>query len=223
MASVRFRLRVFALAAGLTAICAASAQAVSPDVVVGPHGKVAGLGYGQWLRLSWQHFFGHPPNGPVCQSQRVSGIKVAMLLGGYSGKPERHSCRVAAGMPIYVNGLSAECSTLEKPPFHGNTPAQLRSCARANMADAKDLKVSIDGRRVRGYRKLISTSPVYTFRLPRHNVLGSAKRSGRSAAYGEGLLLRMLSPGNHTVHVTGKVPSARFVDDATYQVHVVAP
>jgi hypothetical protein len=220
MPSSSIRLKIVVLAAVLAAAVTATSQAAAPSVVVGPHGKVAALGYGRWLAISWQRFFSDRPGASACQSQRVSGETVALLLGGYSGKPEHHTCDVARGEPIYVNGLSAECSTVEKPPFHGSTPRQLRSCARRLMSGATALSATIDGHRVIGYHALISASPIFTFRLPKHNVLGATQRSGRSAAYGEGLLLEGLAPGNHTVHVTGKVSAPKFKDDVTYRLHI---
>jgi hypothetical protein len=41
--------------------------------------------------------------------------------------------------------------------------------------------------------------------LPKVNILGSTKRHGRSAAYGEGFLLTELSPGTHVVRGRGSV------------------
>jgi hypothetical protein len=215
-----------ALAIALTAVCGlaligvAAANALSPRTIVGPHGKVAGEGYGQWLRISFQRTVSETPSASVCQSERVNGTLVALLLGGYSGKPERHSCRIPARTPIYVNGLFAECSTVEQPPFHATTPAGLQRCARHNFQGATNLAATVDSQPVRGYRTLISASPVYTFHLPKHNLLGVTARSGRSASYGEGLLLLGLGAGTHTIHITGDVPGAGFAYDVTYTLNV---
>jgi hypothetical protein len=194
----------------------AAAQTATSSTVVPAGGQVAGQGYGQWLRNSWQRAFADLPDASACQTQRTPAGAVALLLGGYSGKAETHTCRLRANAPIYVNGLSVECSTIEQPPFHGNTPAELKRCARRDWRGATHLSASIDGRRVRGYRTLITASPVYAFQLPKHNILGTTQRSGRSAAYGEGLLLRGLSAGTHTVHITGTASALGFTEDVTY-------
>lgn len=212
--------RIAAVGCVLALSTVGAANAASPDVVVGPHGTIAGQGYGQWLRNSWQLALSRLPHASACQSMRVNGTTVALLLGGYSGKPERHSCRVRAGEPVYVNGLSSECSTVEKPPFHGTTANQLRRCARRNLAGATNLTATVDGRPVGDYHALISASPVYRFHLPKHNLLGVTAHSGRSAAYGEGLLLRGLKAGAHTAHITGALPAAGFTYDVTYTLHV---
>lgn len=220
ISSARAAARIAAVGCVLALAAVAVADAAGTGVVVGPHAKIAGQGYGQWLRNSWQLALSRLPRASACQSERVNGTTVAMLIGGYSGKPESHSCRIHTGTPIYVNGLSAECSTVEQPPFHGTTATELRRCARHNLNGATGLAARIDGHRVRGYQALISASPVYSFHLPKHNLLGVAVRSGRSAAYGEGLLLRGLTPGDHTVHVAGKLPAFGFTYDVTYALHV---
>lgn len=213
--------RAVAAACALMLSTVAVANAAAPGIVVGAHGKVAGQGYGAWLRNSWQLALSNPPGASACQTMRVGNTTVAMLLGGYSGKPERHNCRVHAGNPIYINGLSAECSTVEKPPFHGTTASGLRRCARRNLKGVTNLSATVDGRVVGDYHTLISTSPVYTFHLPKRNLLGVSARSGRSAAYGEGVLLRGLTPGNHVVHVTGELAAFGYTEDVTYTLHVV--
>src|SRR5204863_6130274 len=130
----------------------------SDGVTVPAGGQIAGHGYGQWLRTSWQLFFRTPPVLPACQSAQTSAGRVGMLMGGYSGKKAQYTCNETAGQPLYVNGLSAECSTLEKPPFHGETPRELERCARRNMKGARNLSASVDGQAVADYKQLIPSS-----------------------------------------------------------------
>ena len=186
--------------------------------VVPPGGKVAGQGYGQWLGAFFQTFLATPPGASVCQSVPTSIGTVAVLIGGTSGKEETHTCVEPAGQPIFVDGLAADCSTVEPAPYHGNTPAQLKSCARRNLRGATDLSISIDGHPVSHWMRFISASPVLPFHMPKHNVLGTHKRSGRFAAYGEGLLIRGLTRGTHIVHETGHLPG--FSVNLTYRLRV---
>ena len=216
----RMTARAIAVGCVLALSTVAVAKAATPGFVVGPHGKLASQGYGEWLRNSWQLALSKTPGASACQTIRTGGTTVAMLIGGYSGKTEHHNCQIPTTTPIYVNGLSAECSTVEPPPFHAKTPADLQRCARHNLNGATNLAATIDGHPVRGYRALISPSPVYTFHLPKHNLLRVTARSGRSAAYGEGLLLRGLRAGTHTIHITGNVPADGFAYDVTYTLHL---
>ena len=213
------RIPAMAFIAMSIGLCSATAVIASGGgTAVPPGGKIAGRGYSQWLEVFWKTFFRTPPSASVCQTVHTSIGPVAVLIGGGSGKKETDTCREPANRPIFVDGLAAECSTIEPPPSHGNTPAQLKRCARRQMTGVEDLSIAIDGHQVMGWTRYITASPVFTFHMPKHNRLGTRKRTGQSAAYGEGLLLRGLPPGTHTVHETGELPG--FLVDLTYKLRV---
>src|ERR1700716_1879130 len=110
--------------------------AAAAGPVVPPGGKAGGEGYAYYLERSWQIFFSAASRPKPCNTIAVRGQRVAMLLGGYSGKPERHTCSVPAGRPVYFAGIGAECSTL--PGDHGKfgtTDSELKRCARAMYVD----------------------------------------------------------------------------------------
>lgn len=46
--------RIAAVGCALALAAVAVADAAGTGIVVGPHAKIAGQGYGQWLRNSWQ-------------------------------------------------------------------------------------------------------------------------------------------------------------------------
>ena len=74
---------------------------------------------------------------------------------------------------------------------------------------------SADGRPVEDYRALISRTTVFTIHLPQNNLFDSRERTARSAAFGEGLLLRWLSTGTHIIRTTSVVPNV-FSAEVTY-------
>ena len=96
----------------------------------------------------------------------------------------------------------------------------MKSCARRNYKGAADATASIDGKRVSGYHKLVTATGVFPFHLPKKNILGSKMRSGRGAAYGEGLLVSGLSRASHRIDVTGAFPAAKYSFHAIYLLHV---
>ena len=55
-------------------------------------------------------------------------------------------CVVKPGTRVFVAAYSAECSTVEAPPFHGDNEAELRDCARANVAGFERVTATLDGR-----------------------------------------------------------------------------
>ena len=179
-------------------ILAASASA-SSDQVVPPNGKVAGRGYAAWLAKWWQVRLRTGPAGSICQHVG----KVEVLIGAPFPKgPKR--CTVPAGRPVYVNGPSAECSTVEKPPSHGRTAKQLKRCARRGYKAISGARIRIDGRRLHHANRWLVATHVYRFHMPKVNVLSSPRRHGRSASYGSGFLLKGLSQGQHVIRETGK-------------------
>lgn len=181
-------------------VLTSSAHAASTSSIVPPGGKVAGKGYAQWLGLWWKSFL-QGSTSPCGRGGRV--IVLAGGAGAFTKKGETQTCMVAAGKPIYVNGLAVECSTVEKAPYHATTDAGLRRCARGLFKGATS-HLTLDGVDVHTAR-FRTASPAFAFRLPKRNVLGAKQRNGRAAAYGDGLLLRGLSRGRHTLAGTGRL------------------
>jgi hypothetical protein len=182
------------LVCAFTLCAVGGALAASTSTLVPPNGKAGGATYAQWLARDWQTLLKLPRGASACQ--RVG--KVELLIG--SPQPAAYTCTVAAGEAVYVNVASTECSTVEKPPYHGSSSAQLKACARSNwkrLTSRGSITESIDGHSVTGLSGFVKASPVYAFHLPPSNVLGSGKLSGQSAAYGVGLVLDGLTAGTH--------------------------
>lgn len=204
------------------ALCASTAAlAASSSLVVPPGGKVAGHTYSQWQAIAFQAVFSRTNGGPPCVTAHTPNGAVEMLTGG-SGAAGTHTfnCSLPVGRPVYAAGLGDECSTADAPPFHATTPAQMKSCARRNYKGATNATASIDGKRVPGYHKLLTATGVFTFHLAKKNILGSKKRSGRGAAYGEGLLVTGFSRGSNRIDVTGAFPTAKYSFHGIYLLHV---
>ena len=109
-------------ALALLIIVGGGASAASPSTVVPPNGRVDGHSYSRWLAKWWLAKLELPPSAPTC-ARRGN-----VLLTGLRRKPQR--CHVRLGHPVYIPGALTECSTIEKPPFDGRTPAELKACAR---------------------------------------------------------------------------------------------
>ena len=200
-------LLIIATAAALVASTASAGLADTAGPLVPARGTVAGHGYAYYLERAWRTTFAGPALPKTCNTIPVGGQRVAMLLGGYSGKPEKHICSVSAGEPIYVDGISEECSTIhgDHGKF-GTTDTDLKRCARAiYLGGHATGGASVDGRPVAELAKTIVATGVYLIHLPEKNILGAKQRSGRSAAYGEGLLLSGFSRGTHSIVTTGKL------------------
>jgi hypothetical protein len=197
-------------------LVASAAQGDAGNPVVPKGGKVAGEGNAYFLRVQWQRYLGaRKPGPPVCGTIEVHGQPVALLSG--SGTFEE-SCNEPAGRPLYIVGVSNECSTL--PGDHegfGTSPEQLERCARAGL-DGFSGSANVDGANVANYPELIAATPAFGIEVPKDNQFGIAPQTGRSAAYGETLLLRGLAAGTHAIRVNKITPADTFT--ARYTVHV---
>jgi hypothetical protein len=201
-----------------------AAPAATGTHVVPAGGKVAGTGYAYWLKREWQLQFANTPPYKACQTMTVSGRKVGYLgIKSITPATTSYTCSEPAGRPLYVIELSAECST-----FHGDhltfgtTDSQLNRCARTEFRQGTPTQTAtIDGHPV-DVSKLVAATGVYRVHNAKGNFVTSANRSGRSAAYGWGLLLTGLAKGTHVIHSVAKVTqpiSAEWVYTWTLKVH----
>ena len=155
---------------------------------------------------------------PTPQNPFGGGGSLCVDLGGVVapfGAPgeESFTCTVKPGTKVFVAAWSAECSTLEGPPFFGSNEAELRACARAVNAGitTDDVVVVLDGRRVPVSEV---TSGLVRLDLPADNIFGAAAGTGPpnlpylSVAHGWVARLHPLTPGTHTIalHISGEFP-----------------
>jgi hypothetical protein len=212
------RRRGLCLGLTLAMLLFAATGTAATNVVVGPGGTAEGGGYPYWLAVREGLVFDTPVPGPkVCGTQQGPSGQIAFLLGGGHDR-DQFTCDEPSGRPIYVSGLVNECSTItgDHNGF-GTSTAQLTRCAREGFQGLSSTAV-LDGTRVANYRQLIVTSPVFAIHVPAGNPFGIEPQTGRSVAYGEGLLLSGLSPGTHTIQIIEHLPQGS--NTVTYTVSV---
>ena len=172
---------------------------------------------------------------PTPENPFTGGGPLCVDLGGVVapfGAPgdESITCTVKPGTKVFVAAWSAECSTLEDPPFFGNNEAELRACARAVNAGiaTSDVIVVLDGRRVPVTEV---TSGLVRLDLPTDNIFGAAAGTGPpdtpylSVANGWVALLHPLTPGTHTItlDISGEFPPGTPLDIHNTTTIIVKP
>lgn len=173
--------RVFLAVAAIAAVAAPSAAAV-------PDRQLSGLLGNMWTTLL---------ETPAADFDPCIELG-ANIVAPFAGGPE-FTCVVKPGTRIFVAAYSAECSTVEGPPFHGDNEDELRTCAKANVAEFEPVTATLDG-------KPIALAEVQTallnFVLPAGNVFGlPAGTTGQSVGDGWVALLHPLPPGSHTIQI----------------------
>jgi len=193
----------------LIAVSIASARGNANPGVLPPNSRVQGLTYGEWSARWWQYVLSIPtPQNPLtggtganCIYQRIGNVGL-VAVDPLVGEPIQ--CEVPAGMILFLDILSAECSTVEEPPFYGGNEEELRACALG--FSFTDLQASIDGVAVNNLDQYLHSSPLFEFTLPEDNVLFVDAASGESVSNGAHLMLAPLSPGEHAIHLHASIP-----------------
>ena len=156
------------------------------------------------------------PPATACAYKRVGNVGVVVVD---PLSPEPIECEVPAGTILFLDILSAECSTLEEPPFYGGNEEELRACAEGFIL--ADLEASIDSVAVQNLEQYIHLSPLFEFTLPENNILEvEAGSTGQSISNGAHLMLKPLKPGEHTVHFHASYPDLEFTVDTNYHITV---
>ena len=147
------------------------------------------------------------------------GRRDVVFLAGTTGGAATRSCTIPAGTSILVPLINVECSTAES---NGDTPAELRACARGFAEQFTDLSLTIDGGAVAELQQFRVHSQVFRFTAADGNVFGVPAGTTRSVADGYWALIRPLSPGTHTVSFGGAFPPGGFTTLVTYRLTVTS-
>lgn len=208
----------------LATVFIASARGNKNPGVLPPNSRVQGHTYGEWSAIWWQYVFSLPADqnplngatGTECSFKRVGNVAVVVVD---PLSPEPIECEVPPGTMLFLDILSAECSTLEEAPFYGGNEEELRTCAEGFILS--ELEASIDGVAVRNLDQYIHTSPLFEFTLPEDNILGvDAGSIGQSISNGAHLMLAPLKPGEHVIHFHASYPVDEFTVDTYYHITV---
>jgi hypothetical protein len=166
--------------------------------------------------LWWQTFLSIPGN-PLDRCDL--GTRDVVFLAGTTGGAATRSCTIPASKSILVPLINIECSTAEGD---GDTPAELRACAKDIADQFTDLSLTIDGVPVSDLLRFRVHSQVFQFTAAEGNVFGVPAGTTRSVADGFWALIRPLSPGTHTVSFGGAFPPGGFTTLATYTLTVTS-
>jgi len=192
-------------------IPAAQASPNNPAILP-PQAVVQGMTLGEWSAEFWHATLAIPaPQHPglgypwsSCAIERIGNVGIVVT----SWISEEIECEMPVGMMLYFLVVSSECSTGEAPPWYGGNEAELRACAL--QWEPANLQASIDGIPVENINEYTVLSPLYQLELPVDNAFGIAPGTYDSVAYTNGFILAPLSPGEHTIEISGGVPASSF-------------
>jgi len=190
-----------------------------------PQGSYQGQSYGEWSAEWWQTMLSMPVvNGqhPLLNGGALTNGSGEVFLAAAPSGPATISITIPSGTPIIVPIVNAECSTVEEPPFQGETEPELRACANGHIDQTTLLSATIDAVPVSELQTYRTQSPLFEFTLPANNVLNEpAGTTGQAVDAGVYLVIKPLSrQTTHTIRVSGTFPQFNTTIDTTFLITV---
>ena len=239
-------LTLVAMALGVTSHVVFAQQS---QYVVPPDQLVDGKGYGDWSAAWWQWLLKIPygprlPNpagyttGAFCQVSQSGPVWFLTAPNPYPGTPVIEQCTVPAGQHIFLPMINADCSTYELPagaysPSNPTGPGcstegDCTKCAKNNIDLVTSLSATIDDTTVINPGSFRARSPFFQFSVPRSNFFAtdsvplSGAGSGMAVSDGYWLMIKPLTSGKHTIHISGTIglPGGNFTEDVTFHITV---
>ncbi len=199
--------RIALAVVALTACASPGASADQPSKrdgfrLVSPAHRFGGLTAGDMMGQAWHRAYARPRaenqlfgNGKRCVRR---GPRAKVLF------PTRGTCTAPPGTAVVINGFTATCSDIERPPFFGADEAAQRKCAsRLLRREVESVTLTVDGGEVTDLhkRRYEIFSPQRHVVLPPNNVFGVPAQSATFTARGWEAWLTKLPRGRHPLRV----------------------
>jgi hypothetical protein len=198
--------------------------------LIKPGGQYRGEDISEKAVEWWQTMYSIPvvnDQHPLLTGGAVMGEDNLLFLATSAAPgPSTIQVTVPSQASIFFPVVNAECSTVESEPFHGDNEAEMRSCANGHIDQTANLAVTIDGVPVNSLQSYREQSPLFSFTLPENNVLqflgetAPAGTTSEAVDAGIYLLLKPLTPGAHTIHVSGSFTNLGTTINTTFQLTV---
>jgi hypothetical protein len=127
----------------------------------------------------------------------------SLLEVGADSCPGPIAATLPVGKAFFLSIRDVETSSLEDPPFHGDTEAEQRANSRFWADHIVNVFCIIDGMPVRNINAFRFSTPQIRFTAPTPWIFGSTGGTGTSVGDGYYLMLDRLSRGKHTIHYGG--------------------
>jgi hypothetical protein len=176
--------------------------------VVSPDARYRGMSYDQWVAEFWQWALalpveGHPFLDENPQYDFAKNQSGKVWFWSAPDGPLTRTATIPEGTAIFLTVRDVEVSSLEEPPFFGETEQEQREQAEWFADHIVDVFVTIDGREVQDVAQFRFQSPQFKFKAPTPWVFGDTGGKGTSVGDGYYLMLEPLPVGHHTIHYGG--------------------
>jgi hypothetical protein len=185
----------------------------SNQTVYSTDSKPFGVSYQEWVARWWNWTQGiaadvHPRDDPNRSCNVDQNGPVWFLPDPLNIESGSRICEVPVGKAIFVPVITGTISTLEKP---GYTDAQLIKEALECDNYSNNRRAEVDGVSVNGLNDPVSyrtnSSHIFTVKIVNDNIYNIKGGTGNAFADGWFLFLKLLAPGEHKIHLAGKIDS----------------
>ena len=219
--------RLITLFLGVLVLCSSmQADARPHSLVFPPHANPYGRTYGEWSALFWQSLLAGPFDPDACSIGQSDNV---LFLSATAGGLGEFACDVPSGTALLLTVLTGafwcpdDCQPNACAP--GGTIAELRACAASGFDIATVLECEVDGDPVENILSYRAESPVFSGVIGPSNPFGFPPHPyGPAVADGIWIMVRPLSPGEHTIHfraVLGPIEEPVFETESTHHITVV--
>jgi hypothetical protein len=175
--------------------------------IVPPNATFHDKTYGEWAASFWQWSLALPLAGhPFLDTPQYN------FSAGQSGKvwywsspdgPITRTVTLPKGKALFLTIRDVETSTLEDPPFHGDTEAAQRANSKWFADHIINVFCIIDGVAVPNLKAFRFSTPQFQFTAPTPWIFANVGGTGTSVGEGYFLMMSWLSEGKHTIHYGG--------------------
>jgi hypothetical protein len=194
----------------ISALClwsSAPASRAQGVEIVPPGAKFHGKTYGQWAAAFWQWAFALPLEGhPFLDTPEynfAAGQQGSVWYWSSSDGPITRTVTLPAGKALFLTIRDVETSTLEDPPFFGQTETEQRANSHWWADHIINVFCVIDGVAVPNLQAYRFETPQFRFTAPTPWIFAATGGKGTSVGEGYFLMLQSLSAGAHVIHYGG--------------------
>jgi hypothetical protein len=185
----------------------ALAQKSTVPTVVPPDASYHDFTYAEWSAAATRFIMEHPLEGHPGLATPDFDVKSGQdgevwFLGG-PFEPYERSITVPAGKALFLILLNVDGSSLEEPPFHGDTEAEQREIAASFADHIINVFCTIDGAQVENMDDFRVSSPQFEFTAPTPWIFGNVGGSGTAVGDGYYVMVDRLPKGEHTIRFGG--------------------
>lgn len=198
-------LAVVALCAGTTVVAIRSnvaAPVPTESPAYDPDSTMKGHSYAEWQAIWWQWILAIPvdsnPFNPDAAFDVTTGqTGNVWFLSALFGTNER-TCTIPKGKNLFLPLANGEWSDLEGFPTEADQRAQANAATDTVVVDS--LFCTVDGVPVENLGNFRHATAQFTFSAPTPWIFGDVGGTGHAVDDGFYVMLKKLSPGNHTLH-----------------------